>query len=337
MDCSSGCSAVSTHSHPKVAGWASLHGIRQFQRFNTQPPEGGWSCINCGRFKATCFNTQPPEGGWAQHRHLLCEFGGVSTHSHPKVAGPTMPADMATCSFQHTATRRWLGQLPVSPTARLGFNTQPPEGGWQSSAEVAAECTVSTHSHPKVAGVAQHLKRQPLAGFNTQPPEGGWGISTGCLKHTPKFQHTATRRWLGNCMAAIHRLMLFQHTATRVAGRLMVRSVARDGVSTHSHPKVAGPHDTSQLSSPRVSTHSHPKVAGKSLGVRHQAIRVSTHSHPKVAGARLPRRGNGLRFQHTATRRWLGHTAHTKRCRNGFQHTATRRWLAASSTMTTEP
>ena len=32
--------------------------------FNTQPPEGGWSCFNfCSNFRR-CFNTQPPEGGW---------------------------------------------------------------------------------------------------------------------------------------------------------------------------------------------------------------------------------------------------------------------------------
>ena len=53
------------------------------------------------------FNTQPPESGW------LMPLGGfdtraVSTHSHPKVAGPEkwdlIPIDV----FQHTATRRRL-------------------------------------------------------------------------------------------------------------------------------------------------------------------------------------------------------------------------------------
>ena len=34
----------------------------------------------------------------------------------------------------------------------MGFNTQPPEGGWE----------VSLYLH------------LPNAGFNTQPPEGGW-------------------------------------------------------------------------------------------------------------------------------------------------------------------
>ena len=55
--------------------------------------------------------------------------------------------------FQHTATRRWLG-MPSPPACEvaLGFNTQPPEGGWQP---------------PDAAAFAQ-------IGFNTQPPEGGW-------------------------------------------------------------------------------------------------------------------------------------------------------------------
>ena len=86
--CSLGASIrqVSTHSRPKAAGSrpALLH--RSYLRFNTQPPEGGWS-INSNRHAANLlfqhtaarrrlgpslrrllllarFNTQPPEGGW---------------------------------------------------------------------------------------------------------------------------------------------------------------------------------------------------------------------------------------------------------------------------------
>ena len=34
------------------------------QRFNTQPPEGGWE-MNVRQFiEVFGFNTQPPEGGW---------------------------------------------------------------------------------------------------------------------------------------------------------------------------------------------------------------------------------------------------------------------------------
>ena len=57
--------AVSTHSRLKAAGQHSfsIRGCRR-ERFNTQPPEGGWTA-GCFLFwSILCFNTQPPEGGW---------------------------------------------------------------------------------------------------------------------------------------------------------------------------------------------------------------------------------------------------------------------------------
>ena len=122
--------------------------------FNTQPPEGGWIRVKRNhvptrnvsthsRPKAagfltslqmglsSCFNTQPPEGGWltqiarsvvvwkfqhtAARRRLVLLFLAfvlllaVSTHSRPKAAGWSK-------SFCHIIY--------------MGFNTQPPEGGW---------------------------------------------------------------------------------------------------------------------------------------------------------------------------------------------------------------
>ena len=56
-------------------------------------------------------------------------------------------------SFQHTAARRRLVLGPFMILfLLLGFNTQPPEGGW-----------------------GQHRDNGiRTSGFNTQPPEGGW-------------------------------------------------------------------------------------------------------------------------------------------------------------------
>ena len=87
--------AVSTHSRPKAAGYLYLrytitvefqhtaarrrleavgrHLPLLEQRFNTQPPEGGWAFATMTVFAAVCFNTQPPEGGWAVNR-LFCPF-----------------------------------------------------------------------------------------------------------------------------------------------------------------------------------------------------------------------------------------------------------------------
>ena len=79
---------VSTHSRPKAAGLVLQQhrmmtlfqhtaarrrlGLKKLstdevkvQRFNTQPPEGGWYLIVNGTRYPNSFNTQPPEGGWS--------------------------------------------------------------------------------------------------------------------------------------------------------------------------------------------------------------------------------------------------------------------------------
>ena len=144
---------------------------------------------------------------------------GVSTHSRPKAAGPVVgvqysmqefqhtaarrrlewgffPADYF-CEFQHTAARRRLAGDRHLPSSILGFNTQPPEGGWSMAglsvrAAILFQHTaarrrldplryhtspllyVSTHSRPKAAGMFVEKVLDKLYCFNTQPPEGGW-------------------------------------------------------------------------------------------------------------------------------------------------------------------
>ena len=56
----------------------------------------------------------------------------------------------------------------------LGFNTQPPEGGWGLD-------------------YARFLRDKS---FNTQPPEGGWQPEMVKITITIRFQHTAARRRL---------------------------------------------------------------------------------------------------------------------------------------------
>ena len=75
----------------------------------------------------------------AARRRLGCYFSRhkrlcvVSTHSRPKAAGFS---------------------LGVGFSAIGGFNTQPPEGGWDLSYPITNPNTgVSTHSRPKAAGV----------------------------------------------------------------------------------------------------------------------------------------------------------------------------------------
>ena len=67
----------------------------------------------------------------------------------------------------------------IKPTGRwrrlLRFNTQPPEGGWRrANAEIKSNSKVSTHSRPKAAGVVPPRFAGDKFRFNTQPPEGGW-------------------------------------------------------------------------------------------------------------------------------------------------------------------
>ena len=117
--------AVSTHSRLKAAGQHSfsIRGCRR-ERFNTQPPEGGWTA-GCFLFwSILCFNTQPPEGGWPKdtYTHVVVL---VSTHSRLKAAG---------------WRRIW------QPISAYRFNTQPPEGGWDLEDLIAEGLVVFQHT-----------------------------------------------------------------------------------------------------------------------------------------------------------------------------------------------
>ena len=67
----------------------------------------------------------------AEHLHICAIFKiTVSTRSRPKVADSSYRRIGAEVYlFQHAAARRWLTHLPLPPSQRQGFNTQPPEGG----------------------------------------------------------------------------------------------------------------------------------------------------------------------------------------------------------------
>ena len=132
---------VSTHSHPKVAARPRRGKTGLWNRFNTQPPEGG-----CHRW-LTKANIQSMFQHTATRRWLLrfFTFGKsccwVSTHSHPKVAAVWLRFFVrAFGRFQHTATRRWLLSVCTATAKRF---------------------LVSTHSHPKVAAF-----RKPFSVFS---------------------------------------------------------------------------------------------------------------------------------------------------------------------------
>ena len=123
----------------------------------------------------SCFNTQPPEGGCIQFCHFCRLPYPVSTHSHPKVAAQCIAllwwiAEVSTHSHPKVAATAYN----KTDSHRVGFNTQPPEGGcWMWSMLLVIflvfqhtatrrwlhkiikpmiyDIRVSTHSHPKVA------------------------------------------------------------------------------------------------------------------------------------------------------------------------------------------
>ena len=79
---------VSTHSRPKAAGNLEYLFVLQKQRFNTQPPEGGWKTSKGITMSFALFQHT------AARRRLVLEknekdffYITVSTHSRPKAAG----------------------------------------------------------------------------------------------------------------------------------------------------------------------------------------------------------------------------------------------------------
>ena len=98
---------VSTHSRPKAAGRRkSLRHISK-RCFNTQPPEGGWSCFTpFSVMTGVSTHSRPKAAGFGGGGN---DAGGVvSTHSRPKAAGAELVLMLLGMLFQHTAARRRL-------------------------------------------------------------------------------------------------------------------------------------------------------------------------------------------------------------------------------------
>ena len=100
----------------------------------------------------------------------------------------------------------------------MGFNTQPPEGGWHGVGAILDAMLVSTHSRPKAAGSSIRAR------------------TSSC-----RFQHTAARRRLArqNGMK-VSAQRVSTHSRPKAAGNAFFFSVLLNQVSTHSRPKAAG-------------------------------------------------------------------------------------------------
>ena len=144
----------------------------------------------------------------------------VSTHSRLKAAGRHYDGVMRDIVGFNTQPPEGGWQRKSRKRAcKHCFNTQPPEGGWGTGGEAAAQGQVSTHSRLKAAG---RMCRQLTAGsgcFNTQPPEGGW-------------VDTAVRSFEGEGVST--------HSRLKAAGTFIVVIFDGNHVSTHSRLKAAG-------------------------------------------------------------------------------------------------
>ena len=274
------------NTQPPEGGWAwTTRSPKPTVCFNTQPPEGGWpnphfheTPIN--KFQHTAARRRlagvvfpridPPvfQHTAARRRLVLGALGvvfrlPVSTHSRPKAAGITQVQAALSGEVSTHSRPKAAGDEPLPAACpKLGFNTQPPEGGWPENDLLLRFNAVSTHSRPKAAGQShslghvllwfQHtaarrrLARQLLGysrqiRFNTQPPEGGWG----------KYPMKSSNRQSFNTQPP------------------------EGGWAGGGHNRLPG----------WVSTHSRPKAAGKAAKLAPKKYGVSTHSRPKAAGA----------------------------------------------------
>ena len=100
--------------------------------------------------RTVLMHSQPKVAALEHKRQLTPEE--VSTHSHSKVAGMRVLARFSSRLFQHTATRRWLVGRKNRQNRSGGFNTQPSEGGWETSESKTKIGDVSTHNYPEVGG-----------------------------------------------------------------------------------------------------------------------------------------------------------------------------------------
>ncbi len=188
--------------------------------------------------------------------------------------------------FQHTATRRWLDKRPRAPARRRGFNTQPPEGGWNMV------CNTNTN----------------LNGFNTQPPEGGWRLKNSLVSTFRKSFNTQPPEggWGYTPNEQDKKLLVSTHSHPKVAGLQGLTLTPICAVSTHSHPKVAGTGKAKQA----VGIKFQHTATRRWLAVSDSGFFIGAafqHTATRRWLAIISRTSTSrMWFQHTATRRWLG-------------------------------
>ena len=217
---------------------------------------------------------------------------------------------MALKLFQHTAARRRLGHAQTAkPADDGGFNTQPPEGGWNANRRYSIRCNVSTHSRPKAAGRFGTNQRagQEVSTHSRPKAAGAWShirqklvmVST---HSRPKAAGGSTAKWRfliirfntqppeggWSCSYCITVwIALFQHTAARRRLESYFYLQTKNLKFQHT---AARRRLEAELTTPQrptaVSTHSRPKAAGPTSDVLRLHGR-SFNTQPPEGGWRL--------------------------------------------------
>ena len=119
----------------------------------------------------------------------------VSTHSRPKAAVPhSYTSNQARIVSTHSRPKA-AGRSRQPIGQGLGFNTQPPEGGWDEFLNIKAVSAVSTHSRPKAAAIAELINAPSDSVSTHSRPKAAVDCSdVAAFKNW--FQHTAARRRL---------------------------------------------------------------------------------------------------------------------------------------------
>ena len=235
------------------------------ERFNTQPPEGGWATRISTCFQTVRFNTQPPEGGWGRlFGKRIAET--VSTRSRPKAAGWPLSEQRRPKSFQHAAARRRLADYFGDDSQPEAFQHAAARRRLVNSDQSRAKGRLFQHAAARRRLEAMSLRERRRQGFQHAAARRRLVIRVGSTcqrcdvstRSRPKaagaVRNKSQGRHLGfntqppeggwihinnssNC------LVEFQHAAAR--RRLVLRGdqvVIVFRVSTRSRPKAAGAH-----------------------------------------------------------------------------------------------
>ena len=99
----------------------------------------------------------------------------VSTHSRPKAAGVCLLVQADTpCCFNTQPPEGGWDTISFHSWYYWGFNTQPPEGGWRFRPPACGYLICFNTQPPEGGWVCIRIYYALYIGFNTQPPEGGW-------------------------------------------------------------------------------------------------------------------------------------------------------------------